>query len=187
MRSPQQHSTSSRPKKPRSPHRRLLCFALENGELPLAEGIRRAEARSNEASQRAGKGKQQAEAAGVRAVGEANFKGCGRGKLLSPERRRGAVRHARETYRLSERHACRLLSSGEGHNFTKDLWDRRGWTDASDLRAGQCVRPLWLPANHNPAAGSGLVCGQPSGAEDLAAGRAKKCHRNSGPEEGYGC
>ena len=55
MRSPQQHSTSSRPKKPRSPHRRLLCFALENGELPLAEGIRRAEARSNEASQRAGK------------------------------------------------------------------------------------------------------------------------------------
>src|SRR5262249_43941380 len=57
-----------------------------------------------------GEGKQQAEAAGGRAVaGEANFEGRGRGKLLSPERRRGAVRHARESYRVSERHACRLL------------------------------------------------------------------------------
>ncbi|MGB7498044.1 MAG: IS3 family transposase [Candidatus Acidiferrum sp.] len=31
------------------------------------------------------------------------------GKLLSPERRRCAVEHAREKYEVSERHACRLL------------------------------------------------------------------------------
>ncbi len=36
------------------------------------------------------------------------------GKLLSPERRRGAVRHARENYRMSERHACRLLGQWRG-------------------------------------------------------------------------
>jgi len=36
-------------------------------------------------------------------VGEADSQGCGRGKLLSPERRRGAVRHA-----------CRLLGQWRG-------------------------------------------------------------------------
>ncbi|WP_424667180.1 IS3 family transposase [Candidatus Binatus sp.] len=42
------------------------------------------------------------------------LKDVGRGKLLSPERRRGAVRHARESYRVSERHACRLLGQWRG-------------------------------------------------------------------------
>ncbi|MGB8685197.1 MAG: IS3 family transposase [Candidatus Binatus sp.] len=42
------------------------------------------------------------------------LKDGGRGKLLSPERRRGAVRHARESYRVSERHACRLLGQWRG-------------------------------------------------------------------------
>ena len=46
--------------------------------------------------------------------GEANSEGCGRGKLLSPERRRGAVRHARESYQVSERPACRLLGQWRG-------------------------------------------------------------------------
>ena len=41
--------------------------------------------------------------------GEADPEGCGLGKLLSPERRRCAVEHAREQYEVSERHACRLL------------------------------------------------------------------------------
>jgi putative transposase len=45
---------------------------------------------------------------------EANSEGRGRRKLLSPERRRGAVRHARETYRVSERHACRLQGQSRG-------------------------------------------------------------------------
>jgi hypothetical protein len=40
---------------------------------------------------------------------EADPEGCGLGKLLSPERRRCAVKHAREKYEVSERHACRLL------------------------------------------------------------------------------
>ncbi|MGH9434204.1 MAG: IS3 family transposase [Terriglobia bacterium] len=42
------------------------------------------------------------------------LKDVGRGKLLGPERRRGAVRHARERYQVSERHACRLLGQWRG-------------------------------------------------------------------------
>ena len=57
----------------------------------------------------------QAEAAGGGAVaGEADSEGCGGGKLLSPERRRCAVEHAREKYEVSERHACRLLGQWRG-------------------------------------------------------------------------
>jgi hypothetical protein len=40
---------------------------------------------------------------------DADPEGCGLGKLLSLERRRCAVEHAREQYEVSERHACRLL------------------------------------------------------------------------------
>ncbi|MGA8036390.1 MAG: IS3 family transposase [Candidatus Acidiferrales bacterium] len=36
------------------------------------------------------------------------------GKLLSPERRRSAVEHAREKHELSERHACRLVKQWRG-------------------------------------------------------------------------
>jgi hypothetical protein len=67
-------------------------------------------------------GECEVEAAGGGAVaGEANSEGFGRGKLLSPERRRGAVRHACENYRITERHACRLLGSGEGRNATTGI------------------------------------------------------------------
>jgi len=56
-----------------------------------------------------------AEVAGGGAVfGEADSEGRRGGKLSSPERRRGAVRHARESYRVSERHACRLLGQWRG-------------------------------------------------------------------------
>ena len=47
-------------------------------------------------------------------MGEANSEGCGREKLLSPERRRSAVRLALENYRVSERQACRLLGQWRG-------------------------------------------------------------------------
>jgi putative transposase len=43
-----------------------------------------------------------------------NSEGRRGGKLLSPVRRRGAVRHARGSYRISERHACRLLGQRRG-------------------------------------------------------------------------
>ena len=36
-----------------------------------------------------------------------------RGKLLSPERRRGAVEHARRKYGVSEREACRVPRQSE--------------------------------------------------------------------------
>ena len=45
---------------------------------------------------------------------KAGAAGCGAGKLLSPERRRCAVEHAREQHGLSERYACRLLGQWRG-------------------------------------------------------------------------
>src|SRR6202035_2354747 len=76
---------------------------------------RRPKAGSSETIEGTGAGECEAEAFGGGAVaGEADSEGCGRGKLLSPERRRGAVRHARESYQLSERHACRLLGQWRG-------------------------------------------------------------------------
>jgi hypothetical protein len=78
--------------------------------LPPAEGIRRTKTRSAQTPREAGAGEREAEAAGSRDVaGEANSEGRRRRKLLSPERRCGAVRHARKNYRVSERHSCRLL------------------------------------------------------------------------------
>ena len=69
----------------------------------------------DQAAQRTGAGEREAEAAGGGAVfGEANSEGRSGGKLLSPERRRSAVRHARENYRVSERHACPLLGQWRG-------------------------------------------------------------------------
>jgi putative transposase len=40
--------------------------------------------------------------------------GCSGGKLLSPERRRGAVEHARRKYKVSEWQACRMLKQRRG-------------------------------------------------------------------------
>src|ERR1700681_1067972 len=68
------------------------------------------EAESSQTDEGAGAREHEAEAFGGGAIsGEADPEGCGLGKLLSPERRRCAVEHAREQYEVSERHACRLL------------------------------------------------------------------------------
>src|SRR5450631_1787633 len=78
--------------------------------LPLAEGIRRFEDGSGEATEGLGKGERQVETAGGGAgVGQTDIKGYCGGKLLSPERRRCAVEHAREEYEVSERRACRVV------------------------------------------------------------------------------
>jgi putative transposase len=90
----------------RSRCRRSTAGRKEYGGLKLDQAKR---------TQGTGEGEQQAEAASGRAVsGEANSEGCSGGKLLSPERRRGAVRHARQNYPISERHACRLLGQWRG-------------------------------------------------------------------------
>lgn len=46
---------------------------------------------------------------------------CG-GKLLSPERRRCAVEHAREEYEVSERRACRVVRQWRGTQRYVALW-----------------------------------------------------------------
>ena len=64
---------------------------------------------------RQGKRERQAEASGGGAIsGEAGSQGYCGGKLLSPDRRRCAVEHAREKHELSERHACRLVKQWRG-------------------------------------------------------------------------
>src|ERR1035437_857982 len=61
------------------------------------------------------RGERETQATGGGAVaGEASSQGCSGGKLLSPERRRTAVEHAREKYELSKRHACRLVKQWRG-------------------------------------------------------------------------
>src|ERR1051326_4979291 len=83
--------------------------------LPLAEGIRRFENGPGEAAERTGKGKWQVEAVGGGAVaGQADLKGYCGGKLLSPERRRCAIEHARKEYEVSERRACRVVRQWRG-------------------------------------------------------------------------
>jgi len=41
-------------------------------------------------------------------LGQAGAEGHRLGKLLNPERRRGAVEHARKAHGMSEPHACRV-------------------------------------------------------------------------------
>src|ERR1700732_1659479 len=83
--------------------------------LPLAEGIRRPKAGSSKATEGIGEGEREAQASGGRALaGEAGSEGYCGGKLLSPERRRCAVEHAREQYEVSERRACRVVRQWRG-------------------------------------------------------------------------
>src|ERR1017187_4551445 len=83
--------------------------------LPLAKGIRRAEDGPGEAPERAGEGERQVETAGRGSgAGQTDLKGYCGGKLLSPERRRCAVEHAREEYEVSERRACRVVRQWRG-------------------------------------------------------------------------
>src|SRR5215472_4656026 len=83
--------------------------------LPLAEGVRGAEAGPGAAAEGAREGKCPPEAGGGGpGPGEAGAAGRRPGKLLSLERRRSAVAYARGQYGLSERHACRLLGQWRG-------------------------------------------------------------------------
>src|SRR5205085_1186795 len=83
--------------------------------LPLAQGIWRFEDGPGEAAERTRKRERQVEAAGRGAVaGQADLKGYRGGKLLSPERRRCAVEHAREEYAVSERRACQVVRQWRG-------------------------------------------------------------------------
>jgi hypothetical protein len=83
--------------------------------LPLAEGVRRAEDGPGEATEGTGEGKRQVETVcGGAGVGQTDPEGYCGGKLLSPERRRCAVEHARGKYVVSERRACRVVRQWRG-------------------------------------------------------------------------
>ena len=69
--------------------------------LPLEEGVRRPEVGSSKTDEGAGAREREIEAFSSGAVsGEADPEGRGLGKLLSPERRRCAVEHARGKYEV---------------------------------------------------------------------------------------
>src|ERR1700723_3965888 len=81
----------------------------------MAEGIRRPEVGSSKTTEGTGEGERQAQASGGGAVaGQADSQGYCGGKLLSPERRRCAVEHARAEYEVSEREACRGVRQWRG-------------------------------------------------------------------------
>ena len=105
-------------------------------------------------------------------AGEADSEGRGGGKLLSPERRRCAVEHARQQHRLSERHACRLLGQWRGTQryITTQRDDEDALTRAIIQLASQYGRYGYRRITVLLQDG-GLECGQGSGAADLAAGR----------------
>src|SRR5204862_8300768 len=80
----------------------------------LAERVWRPATGASQKAQRSAKGKRGAPARCCRLDGgEADTEGHRGGKLLSPERRRIAVHHAREKG-LSERRACRLVRQPRG-------------------------------------------------------------------------
>src|ERR1039457_2541251 len=83
--------------------------------LLLAEGIWRIEDGPGKATEGTGERERQVETVGRGVgVGQTDPKGYCGGKLLSPERRRCAVEHARGEYEVSERRACRVVRQWRG-------------------------------------------------------------------------
>src|SRR5262249_48655585 len=77
---------------------------------PLAQPVRRPQARRGQKAQGAGGRERPAEAPRRRAgPGQANAPGGGEKKVLSAEQRRQAVRLLQERFGASERRACRVL------------------------------------------------------------------------------
>src|SRR5258707_7440505 len=80
-----------------------------------AQGVWWVEGGSGAASEGTGAGECEAEASGLGAEpGKAGVEGHRLGKLLSPERRRCAVIHARDAHGMSERRACRVVKQPRG-------------------------------------------------------------------------
>src|SRR3712207_912364 len=78
--------------------------------LPLAGGVRRAEAGPSEAAEGAGAGKRPAAQGGVGPdAGEGDPEGGRLGKMVSPGRRRACVEHVARHLGVSERRACAVL------------------------------------------------------------------------------
>ena len=78
--------------------------------LPMAEGVRELTSGSGEASEGTGRGEWPTEEVGSRSgVGPSDSEGDILGKLLSPPRRRQAVKHVCQAMGVSERRACRVV------------------------------------------------------------------------------
>jgi len=145
-------------KKPRSQSKRSTAggrnTAVENGPGQTAK--------------RTGKRERQVEAtSGGALIGQADPEGYCRGKLLSPERRRCAVEHAREQYEVSERRACRVVRQWRGTQryFAAAAYGRRS-ADAGDPGPGGAVWAVRLSAHHGVGYRMRVACKQGSSAAD---------------------
>jgi putative transposase len=89
-------------------------------------------------------------------------------KLLSPERRRCAVIHARATYGMSERLACRVAKQPRGTQRYRPTQreDEDTLAQAIITLASQYGR-LWIPPDHGVAQADRLAGWQGPGRADL--------------------
>ncbi len=84
--------------------------------LPLAQGIRRHGHGAAEAPERAEKGKRPTEkSCGGVELGEDDL-GGGKGKFLSPARRRECVKRVRDAMNASERRVCAVVGQNRATN-----------------------------------------------------------------------
>ena len=83
--------------------------------LSMAQGVRRSQRRSGQATEAArGRERPAEEACGRSVAGEAGAARYRPGKIVSPERRRQAVCDGSARYGLSERQACRIVGQPRG-------------------------------------------------------------------------
>ncbi len=187
----------------RARHARGRCDPLDRGDradlLPLAAGVRRAEARPGETPEGA-RGRGHAPAS--RGLGsdprQADPGGSGAGKLPSPARRRAGVGHVVAELGVPERLACRVLGPWQRRCQAlhpaqgPDHPGRPGGPERRYHRAGPPLWPSRLPPGHRPAAGRGLA-GEPhagraigSGAAD-GGGRGSRSRPSNPRRAGPGC
>src|SRR5918997_2128130 len=129
-----QAAPGGRPGRARAERRRR--HPLDRGHrgdlLPLAPGVRRAQDRADQTAEGA-RDRERAAAPGRGGPdpGQADPQGGGRGKLLSPARRRACIEHVRGKLRIPERRACAAL--GQHRSTQRKL--PRGRDDEERLTA----------------------------------------------------
>lgn len=87
--------------------------------------------------------------------GHRHAQGAGRGKLLTPDRRRRAVGHLRERFGVSERRACRVVGA---HRSTHRLPRRdtaKAWTEVNHKRIQRLWRDESCAGRSGPASAAG--------------------------------
>ena len=119
----------------------------------MAETVWGIAAESGKKNEGFGAGEHPAEEAGSRLEsGQCDFTGGELGKLLSPAKRRAAVKHVCGELGVAERRACRVLKQGRSAQRRRP----EPREDESRLQARILLRTLRLPTHHGLALPGGL-------------------------------